>query len=97
MLHKDYYRKGSVGKKSLVVGLKGLHAKTNWSAINRQSWSNFDSDFWGLERIGTRSCERQENSRENQSSEVLRELSKKNYKSPCKDLTYDLKTSFYVL
>jgi hypothetical protein len=29
MLHKDYYRKGSVEKKSLVVGLKGLDAKTN--------------------------------------------------------------------
>jgi hypothetical protein len=28
MLHKDYYRKGSVEKK-LVVGLKGLDAKTN--------------------------------------------------------------------
>jgi hypothetical protein len=27
MLHKDYYRKGSVGGKSLVVGLKGLEAK----------------------------------------------------------------------
>jgi hypothetical protein len=29
MLHKDYNRKGSVGKKSQVVGLKGLDAKTN--------------------------------------------------------------------
>jgi hypothetical protein len=30
MLHKDYYRKDSVGKKrSLVVRLKGLDAKTN--------------------------------------------------------------------
>jgi hypothetical protein len=30
MLHKDYCRKGSVEKKkSLVVGLKGLDAKTN--------------------------------------------------------------------
>jgi hypothetical protein len=26
MLHKDYYRKGSVEKKSLVVSLKGLDA-----------------------------------------------------------------------
>jgi hypothetical protein len=38
MLHKDYYRKGSVGeKKILVVGLKGLDAKTSWLAVNRQS------------------------------------------------------------
>jgi hypothetical protein len=29
MLHKDYDRKGSVGKKSLVLILKGLDAKTN--------------------------------------------------------------------
>jgi hypothetical protein len=29
MLHKDYYRKGSVGEKFLAVGLKGLDAKTN--------------------------------------------------------------------
>jgi hypothetical protein len=29
MLHKDYYRKSSVEKKSLVVILKGLDAKTN--------------------------------------------------------------------
>jgi hypothetical protein len=30
MLHKDYYRRSSVGKKKyLVVGLKGLDAKTN--------------------------------------------------------------------
>jgi hypothetical protein len=29
ILHKDYYRKGSVGtKKNLVVSLKGLDAKT---------------------------------------------------------------------
>jgi hypothetical protein len=27
MLRKDYYRKSSVGKESLVVGLKGLDAK----------------------------------------------------------------------
>jgi hypothetical protein len=38
MLHKDYYRKSSVGKKkSVVVGLKGLDAKTNWLAVHRQS------------------------------------------------------------
>jgi hypothetical protein len=30
MLHKDHYRKGAVGeKKFLVVGFKGLNAKTN--------------------------------------------------------------------
>jgi hypothetical protein len=29
MLHKNYDRKGSVAKKSLVVILKGLGAKTN--------------------------------------------------------------------
>jgi hypothetical protein len=29
MLHKDYDRKGSVEKKSLVVSLKGLDAKKN--------------------------------------------------------------------
>jgi hypothetical protein len=30
MSHKDYYRKGSVdGKKSLVMGLKGLDAEIN--------------------------------------------------------------------
>jgi hypothetical protein len=35
---KDYYRKGSVGGKTiLVVGLKGLKAKINWLAVNRQS------------------------------------------------------------
>jgi hypothetical protein len=27
MLHKDYYRKGSVGKKYLVVSLEGLGGK----------------------------------------------------------------------
>jgi hypothetical protein len=27
------------------VGLKRLDAKTNWLAIKRQSWSNFDFDF----------------------------------------------------
>jgi hypothetical protein len=29
MLHKDYYRKSSVEKKNLVVGLKEPDAKTN--------------------------------------------------------------------
>jgi hypothetical protein len=29
ILHKDYYRKNSVGKNSLVMGLKGPGAKTN--------------------------------------------------------------------
>jgi hypothetical protein len=29
MLHKDYYHKSSVGKESLVMGLKGPDAKTN--------------------------------------------------------------------
>jgi hypothetical protein len=29
MLHKDYDRKGTVGKESLVVSLNGLEAKTN--------------------------------------------------------------------
>jgi hypothetical protein len=29
MLYKDYNRKSSVGKKSLVVGFKGPGAKTN--------------------------------------------------------------------
>jgi hypothetical protein len=37
MLHKDYYRKSSVEKKSLVVGLKGPGAKANSLAVNRQS------------------------------------------------------------
>jgi hypothetical protein len=43
MLRKDYDRKGSVAKKSLVVSLKGFDAKTNWLAGNRQSLSNSDS------------------------------------------------------
>jgi hypothetical protein len=29
MLHKDYYRRSSVKKKSLVMGLKGPDAKTS--------------------------------------------------------------------
>jgi hypothetical protein len=37
MLRKDYDRKDSVIKKSLVVILKSLHAKMNWLAENRQS------------------------------------------------------------
>jgi hypothetical protein len=36
MLRRDYNRKGSV-KKLMVVGLKGLDAKTNLLAVNRQS------------------------------------------------------------
>jgi hypothetical protein len=41
MLHKDYDRKGPVAKKekSLVVSLKGLVAKTNYLAVNRQQES----------------------------------------------------------
>jgi hypothetical protein len=35
--HKNYDRKGSVEKKNLVVNLKGLGAKTNRLAVNRQS------------------------------------------------------------
>jgi hypothetical protein len=46
MLHKDYDRNGSVGKKkSLVLSLKGLGAKTNRLAVNHQSYSNCDFDF----------------------------------------------------
>jgi hypothetical protein len=37
MLHKDYYRKGSVEKIYLVASLKGLDGKTNWFAVNHQS------------------------------------------------------------
>jgi hypothetical protein len=37
MLRKDYDYKGSVEKKSLVVSLKGLDAKTNWLAVSRKS------------------------------------------------------------
>jgi hypothetical protein len=37
MLHKDYDRKGSVGKTILVVSLKGFGARTNWLAVNRQT------------------------------------------------------------
>jgi hypothetical protein len=29
ILHKEYYRKSSIGKKFLVVGLKGPGTKTN--------------------------------------------------------------------
>jgi hypothetical protein len=36
-LHKDYYSKRSVEKTSLIMGLKGLGAKTNRLAVNRQS------------------------------------------------------------
>jgi hypothetical protein len=44
MLHKDYDRKCSVKKRILVVSLKGLVAKTNWLAVDRQPQSNSDSD-----------------------------------------------------
>jgi hypothetical protein len=39
MLHKDYYRRSSAEKKkkNVVVGIKGLEAKTNWLAVNRES------------------------------------------------------------
>jgi hypothetical protein len=37
MLYKDYDRKYSFEKNILAVGLKGLVAKTNWLAVNRQS------------------------------------------------------------
>jgi hypothetical protein len=37
MLHKGYDRKGSVEKKSLVLILIGLGAKTKCLAVNRQS------------------------------------------------------------
>jgi hypothetical protein len=37
MLHKDYEHECSVEKKLLVVSLKGLVAKINWLAVNRQS------------------------------------------------------------
>jgi hypothetical protein len=33
---KDYDRKGSVEKKTLVMNLKELDTKTNWLAVNRQ-------------------------------------------------------------
>jgi hypothetical protein len=44
MLHKDYDRKRWVENKTLVVCLKRLVDKTNWLAVNRQSYSNSDSD-----------------------------------------------------
>jgi hypothetical protein len=42
VLHKNYDLNGSVEKKSLFEGLKGLDAKTNWLAVNRQSQSSSD-------------------------------------------------------
>jgi hypothetical protein len=36
MLHKDYDHKVLVGKKMLVMSLKGLDAKTNRLAVNCQ-------------------------------------------------------------
>jgi hypothetical protein len=43
MLYKDYDLKFSFKKNILAVRLKGLGAKKNWFAVNRQSYS--DSDF----------------------------------------------------
>jgi hypothetical protein len=45
-------------KKSLVVILEGLGAKTNWLAVNRQAESKFDFGFdyppgWGSVEFGT--------------------------------------------
>jgi hypothetical protein len=40
LLPKEYNHKCSVKKKILVVGLRGLGAKTNWFAVNRQSLSS---------------------------------------------------------
>jgi hypothetical protein len=36
-------------EKTLVVNHKGLGPKMKWLAVNRQSWSNFDSDSDGQE------------------------------------------------
>jgi hypothetical protein len=36
ILHKDYYRKSSVGKQISGRDLKGPGAKTNWLAVNLQ-------------------------------------------------------------
>jgi hypothetical protein len=44
LIYKDYERKVSVGKKTLVVNLKGLGVKTNWLAVNHQPESNTASD-----------------------------------------------------
>jgi hypothetical protein len=44
MLHKDYDHKGSV-EKNLVVSLKELGARTNWSAVNLQSQSNSNTIY----------------------------------------------------
>jgi hypothetical protein len=38
MLHKDYDHKGSVKRKDPGT-------KTNWLAVNHQSWSNSDSEL----------------------------------------------------
>jgi hypothetical protein len=43
MLH-NYDRNVPLQKKSVVVSLNGLGAKTNWLAVNRPSWSNYESD-----------------------------------------------------
>jgi hypothetical protein len=37
MLYEDYDRRCSIEKTILAVSLKGLGAKTDWSAVNRQS------------------------------------------------------------
>jgi hypothetical protein len=37
LVRKDYYRKGAVAKKYLVVSLKVFDAKTNCLAVNSQS------------------------------------------------------------
>jgi hypothetical protein len=42
MLHRDFYRRGSVENKNYGRGLKGLDTKTNWLAVKRQSLSNFN-------------------------------------------------------
>jgi hypothetical protein len=57
MLHKDYYRNGSA-EKSLVVSVKGLDAKTNWFAVNRQSSSNLDFEFGFDNELAVRRTER---------------------------------------
>jgi hypothetical protein len=57
MLHKDYDRKGSAEKKSLVVSLYGLGAKMNWLQENRQMQNNFNlnSDFEKQDSEGSQS------------------------------------------
>jgi hypothetical protein len=45
MLHKDYYRRGSIEQKYVVVYLKRTDAKTNWLAVNCHLKSKFDFNF----------------------------------------------------